>query len=117
MYQSDEARESWRVGRVLEPEIKAVLVHAKRDSLKVFGLKADIKKAHRRCRVRQEDWGFQACKVEEGRTWLNEVGTFGIGSAAYWWGRAAAARAAASGAPAANAKFHAYTSHTQFSLS
>ena len=34
-------------------------------------------------------WGLQACKtgVRPDRIWINTVGTFGIGSAAYHWSR------------------------------
>eukprot|EP00973_Karenia_brevis_P005004 689319-Karenia_brevis.AAC.1 len=52
-----------------------------------FGLKADVSKAHRRVRVRRRDHGYQACQLEDGKVWLNEVGTFGVGSAGYWWSR------------------------------
>ena len=50
--------------------------------------------------VAEEDWGLQACTLEgEGKQKLSEddglllntVGTFGISSAGYWWGRLAAA--------------------------
>ena len=56
-----------------------------------FGLTGDVKKAHRRCRIRRQDQGYQACRIRDGSVWINGVGTFGIGSAAYWWGRLAAA--------------------------
>ena len=35
--------------------------------------------------------GFQACRLVKGRVWLNKVGTYGIASAGYWWGRLAGA--------------------------
>ena len=50
-------------------------------------------KAHRMIPVREEDWPLQACRVstgeltEESEVWINKVGTFGVGSAAYWFGR------------------------------
>ena len=46
-------------------------------------------RAHRLVRVAEEDWGLQACKtgVRPDRIWINTVGTFGIGSAAYYWSR------------------------------
>ena len=47
----------------------------------------DVSKAHRRVKVRREDWGWQACRLEPGRVWLNCVGTYGISSAGYWWAR------------------------------
>lgn len=54
-----------------------------------FGLTGDVARAHRLVRVAEEDWGLQACKtgVRPDRIWINTVGTFGIGSAAYHWSR------------------------------
>ena len=52
-----------------------------------FVLVGDVSKAHRHCRVRRSDHGFQACRLRASQVWFNEVGTFGIGSAAYWWRR------------------------------
>ena len=56
-----------------------------------------MRKAHRLAPIREEDWGYQACLVDgdfdehgEQQVWLNKVGTFGMSSAAFWWGRAAA---------------------------
>ena len=44
---------------------------------------------NRLVRVAEEDWGLQACKtdVRPDHIWINTVGTFGIGSAAYHWSR------------------------------
>lgn len=55
----------------------------------IFGVNADISKAHRRVLVREEDWGVQACRTSSTSTtiWLNRTGTFGVASAAYWWSR------------------------------
>ena len=53
----------------------------------VFCLKGDVKMAHRRCKVREEDHGYQACQLGPDTLWLNLVGTFGVGTAAYWWAR------------------------------
>ena len=55
-----------------------------------YSLQADVSKAHRRFLHAQEDWGLLACRLEAGKVWLNRVGTFGVGSASYWWGRLAA---------------------------
>ena len=54
-----------------------------------FGLAGDVARAHRLVRVAEEDWGLQACKtdVRPDHIWINTVGTFGIGSAAYHWSR------------------------------
>ena len=63
---------------------------SKREGSRFFSILGDGSKAHRRIKVRPKDWGYQACKLTKGTVWLNKVGTYGIGSAAYWWGRAAA---------------------------
>ena len=55
----------------------------------IFGINADISKAHRRVLVRESDWGVQACRTcsTSQTIWLNRVGTFGVASAAYRWAR------------------------------
>ena len=56
------------------------------------GLTLDVKEAHRCVAVRPLDWPLQACQVRPGGpVYLNKVGTYGVASAAYWWGRLAAA--------------------------
>ena len=59
----------------------------------VISLASDIRKAHRRVKHRECDWGLLACRVTDtsDTVWINRVGTFGIGSIAYWWGRLAGA--------------------------
>ena len=64
--------------------------HGERQGLRQFLLMGDVSKAHRRVKVRKQDWGYQACRLHPGRVWLNCVGTYGISSAGYWWGRLAA---------------------------
>jgi hypothetical protein len=55
-------------------------------------LTADIEDAHRMIAVCPSDWPLQACQVRPGgKVYLNTRGTFGISSAAYWWGRLGAA--------------------------
>ena len=51
----------------------------------IFGLIADVAKAHRRVKIREEDWGVLACKTATSSdvVWLNKTGTFGVVSAAY----------------------------------
>ena len=58
---------------------------------KLFCLAGDVSKAHSRIKVKSQDWGFQACRLREGRAWLNKVGTYGVTLAAYFWSRVAAA--------------------------
>ena len=55
-----------------------------------FGLVGDVSRAHRLPRVMRQEWGLQACQLRPGTVWLNEVGTFGVGSAGYHWAREAA---------------------------
>ena len=68
------------------------LFREKRDAgSKTFMVLADVSKAHRRIKVKEADWGYQACRTREGRVWLNTVGTYGLAPAGYYWGRLAAA--------------------------
>ena len=71
-------------------EIQEVLRGLRERGSKGFALMGDASKAHRRIKVREEDWGYQACRTQPGRLWLNKVGTYGIASAAYFWSRFAA---------------------------
>ena len=67
---------------------KTVLLNEYRDEGAIaVSLLADASKAHRRIKILPDEWGFQACRLEEGTVWLNCVGTFGMASASYWWGR------------------------------
>ena len=77
-------------------DVEAVLHELSREQTGHFSLLYDVRKAHRNIPVREEDWGYQACRVQghvnsegEEMVWLNCVGTFGVASAAYWWGRSA----------------------------
>jgi len=56
-----------------------------------FGIVGDVHKAHRRIKIRPEDWGLQACQLSPETVWLNRVGTYGLASAAYYWSRFGAA--------------------------
>ena len=51
----------------------------------------DAHKAHRRIKVREEDWGFMGCRLVPGKVWINKVGTYGFSSAGYFWSRFGAA--------------------------
>ena len=50
----------------------------RRGGAKMFAVIGDASKAHRRIKVKEEDWGYQACRREPGRVWLNTVGTYGL---------------------------------------
>ena len=65
--------------------------HASTGGRRHFLLVGDVAKAHRRVKVRKEDWGWQACRLVPGKIWVNCVGTYGISSAGYWWSRLAGA--------------------------
>ena len=56
---------------------------AAKNGCKQFLLLGDVSKAHRRIKIRRQDWGFQACRLEPGKVWINAVGTYGISSAGY----------------------------------
>jgi hypothetical protein len=74
------------------PDAKRYLRAQEAQKAPAFGLTADIDGAHRIIQVREEDWPHQACQVRPGgNVYLNKVGTFGIATAAYWWGRIMAA--------------------------
>jgi len=61
-------------------------------SIPFFALTADVKEAHRQVRVAPQDVPLQACQLEPGGdVYLNLVGTYGVASAGYWWGRLGAA--------------------------
>ena len=50
----------------------------------------DIKAAHRLIPVQKKDWALQSFRLEDTEElWVNMVGTFGVASAAFWWGRVA----------------------------
>ena len=55
----------------------------------VVSLIGDFGKAHRRFKYREDERGFLGCMVsrEDGVVYVNKVGTFGITSTPYWWGR------------------------------
>ena len=72
-------------------EVKAILLERRSEGRRGFALLGDASKAHRRVAVRPEDWGLQACRLRPGYIWLNKVGTYGVGSAGYFWSRLAGA--------------------------
>ena len=72
-------------------EMRALMEYERGRGMHLWSLVGDVAKAHRRIKVRPADWGLMACRTRPGRVWVNKVGTYGLGSAAFWWGRAAAA--------------------------
>ena len=51
-----------------------------------------MKDAHRLIPVDERDWHLLGCRsMEGGPVFVNTTGTFGVSSAAYWWGRLAGA--------------------------
>ena len=71
-------------------EIRSILRSKAASGRKLFAIAGDISKAHRRIKIKRQDWGFQACRTRPGKVWLNCVGTYGMASASYYWSRAAA---------------------------
>ena len=72
-------------------ELRQLLRERREAGIKTFAIVGDASKAHRRIKVAERDWGFQACRLDEGRLWVNTVGTYGVASAGYFWSRLAAA--------------------------
>jgi hypothetical protein len=59
-----------------------------------FSLLLDVSRAHRRILVDERDWGLQGFTTSEAapvhdddEVKVNQVGTYGLASAAYWWAR------------------------------
>ena len=76
----------------LAPDVKAALRHQSTRGKPFWGLTVDVKGAHRLVAIRRRDWPLIACQIREGGdVYINKVGTFGVSSASYWWGRLAAA--------------------------
>ena len=71
-------------------ELRTILRSKAAANKKLFVVAGDVSKAHRRVKIREEDWGYQACRLRPGRVWLNRVGTYGMTPASYHWSRAAA---------------------------
>ena len=66
----DQARSPAREMRTLQREWQE-----RRGGAKMFAVIGDASKAHRGIKVKEEDWGYQACRLQPGRVWLNTVGT------------------------------------------
>ena len=69
------------------PDIKRIIREIDRQQARPFGLKTDVKDAHRLIPIAPSDWHLLGCRsVEGGSVYINKTGTFGVASAAYWWG-------------------------------
>ena len=56
-----------------------------------FGfLKADVKKAHRREKIRRKDWKYAVSKLGSDEYYVHKCGVYGIASAHVYWARKAA---------------------------
>ena len=74
------------------PDIKRVLRQVHAEGGVPVGVKLDIKGAHRLIPIAPCDWHLLGCRSHEGRSiFINRTGTFGVASAACWWGRLAGA--------------------------
>ena len=74
------------------PEIAAIVQETSNSGEACFCVSADIKSAHRLVKVRRSDWGYMCCRSNSSSdtVWVNQVGTFGVSSAPYWWAKLAA---------------------------
>ena len=72
-------------------DVRAILQERVSAGARSFGVLGDVSKAHRRIKIAERDWGYQACQLEDSTIWVNKVGTYGMTSASYWWARLAAA--------------------------
>eukprot|EP00438_Fugacium_kawagutii_P031077 Skav204619 [mRNA] locus=scaffold1712:188018:190024:- [translate_table: standard] len=70
-------------------EKRALLGEYKSQKLVVVSLVGDFEKAHRRFLYAPEERGYLGCKVDD-IVFVNRVGTFGVTSTPYWWGRISA---------------------------
>jgi hypothetical protein len=70
-------------------DIRACMCECSDTGKTYLSMQADVRMAHRRVLHRKSDWPLLGCAVEKDRVWLNRVGTFGISTASYWWGRLA----------------------------
>lgn len=77
------------------PREKAYLLNGFKERKRIgVSLLGDVSKAHRRVKVKPADYAWQGCTLEditeqrdETVIYYNKVGSFGMASAAYWWGR------------------------------
>ena len=60
-------------------EKRSLMKKARAAGSRLFSVVGDVERAHRRFTVRPSDWGWQACPLRPGTTWLNKVGAYGIG--------------------------------------
>eukprot|EP00974_Lingulodinium_polyedra_P129090 11208723-Lingulodinium_polyedra.AAC.1 len=51
------------------PELKAVLGHAAEHNQPLFLLTLDVRKAHRRFKNAERDWGLQCCRLQPPGLW------------------------------------------------
>eukprot|EP00971_Amphidinium_carterae_P058306 1153381-Amphidinium_carterae.1 len=70
-------------------DVRHALALEHRAGQTVRGLKLDVSAAHRRIRIRRQDWRFLTVRCKD--LWfVNLVGTFGVASMQFHWGRVAA---------------------------
>ena len=70
-------------------EKRLLLSQFEEEKAVVFSLIGDFGKAHRRFKYRRDEQGFLGCAVDSNdeHIFVNKVGTFGVASTPYWWGR------------------------------
>ena len=60
------------------------------EGLSITQLRADVRKAHRRIKYLAKDWRYIAARLGD-TVYINRVGTYGIASIQWYWGRLVAA--------------------------
>ena len=70
-------------------EKRYLLAQFEEERAVAFSMIGDFGKAHRRFKYRRDEQGFLGCVVtsDDGWVYVNKVGTFGVASTPYWWGR------------------------------
>ena len=76
----------------ISSDLKRAMREKARQGISTFALTADVSEAHRQIPVHPQDWHLLGCQVTPGAdVYVNTVGTFGVSSASYYWGRVASA--------------------------
>ena len=80
------------VGHPAAGDVQRIMQECRESGQPYFAATADVQEAHRQVHVAPEDAPLQACQLSPGGpVFVNLVGTYGISSAGYWWGRLGAA--------------------------
>ena len=76
----------------ISSDLKRAMREKALQAIPTFALTADVSEAHRQIPVHPRDWHLLGCQVKpEADFYIKTVGTFGVASASYYWGRVASA--------------------------